>query len=186
MTDDELQNATEFESETCSRCGGSGHYSYCQMYGTTCFKCRGRKRVYTKRGAAAALYLESLRKKPAREFQPGDLLYMEGIPGFTKSKFYKVLSLRLKTAAERYAEGARGATIDGVEKQLHDSLEIEMEGYGWEGSPDEMLRKGCTAEEKAATLKQALAYQATLTKMGKPRKATRKPADSAANIPLAL
>lgn len=25
----------------CSRCGGSGHYSYCQMYGTRCFKCGG-------------------------------------------------------------------------------------------------------------------------------------------------
>lgn len=27
--------------ETCSRCGGSGHYSYCDMYGTRCFKCAG-------------------------------------------------------------------------------------------------------------------------------------------------
>ncbi len=27
--------------EQCSRCGGSGHFSRCQMYGTTCFKCRG-------------------------------------------------------------------------------------------------------------------------------------------------
>jgi hypothetical protein len=26
---------------TCGRCGGSGHYSYCSMYGTTCFGCRG-------------------------------------------------------------------------------------------------------------------------------------------------
>src|SRR5260370_38124710 len=26
---------------SCPRCGGSGHYSYCQMYGTTCFQCRG-------------------------------------------------------------------------------------------------------------------------------------------------
>jgi hypothetical protein len=25
----------------CGRCGGSGHYSYCSMYGTTCFGCRG-------------------------------------------------------------------------------------------------------------------------------------------------
>lgn len=25
----------------CSRCGGGGHYSYCQQYGTKCFKCHG-------------------------------------------------------------------------------------------------------------------------------------------------
>jgi hypothetical protein len=27
--------------KACTRCGGSGHYSYCQMHGTTCFKCGG-------------------------------------------------------------------------------------------------------------------------------------------------
>ena len=27
--------------ETCSRCGGSGNYSYNPMNGTTCFKCNG-------------------------------------------------------------------------------------------------------------------------------------------------
>ena len=26
---------------TCSRCGGSGRYSYCQMYGDRCFGCNG-------------------------------------------------------------------------------------------------------------------------------------------------
>jgi hypothetical protein len=43
-----------YEQATCGRCGGSGHYSYCQMYGTVCFKCQGRKTVTTKRGAKAA------------------------------------------------------------------------------------------------------------------------------------
>lgn len=27
--------------EACHRCGGGGHYSYCAMYGTTCFGCSG-------------------------------------------------------------------------------------------------------------------------------------------------
>ena len=27
--------------ETCRRCGGTGRYSYCQMYGDTCFECSG-------------------------------------------------------------------------------------------------------------------------------------------------
>jgi DnaJ-class molecular chaperone len=42
-----------FEHVTCSRCGGSGHYSFNLMYGTVCFKCHGRGWCYTKRGAAA-------------------------------------------------------------------------------------------------------------------------------------
>lgn len=28
----------------CSRCGGSGQYSFCPQYGTTCFKCQGTGR----------------------------------------------------------------------------------------------------------------------------------------------
>lgn len=55
--------ATKFESTECSRCGGSGRYSYCTMYGDTCFKCSGSGRMLTKRGAAArAVFLESLER----------------------------------------------------------------------------------------------------------------------------
>lgn len=54
------------ETVTCSRCCGSGNYSWCQRYGTTCFKCGGRKAVLTKRGAAAAALLDRLRSKPQK------------------------------------------------------------------------------------------------------------------------
>src|SRR5262249_29965177 len=48
--------ATAFETMTCGRCGGTGHYSYCQRFGMVCFGCGGRKVVLTKRGAAAAAF----------------------------------------------------------------------------------------------------------------------------------
>lgn len=32
--------------ETCTRCGGTGQFSYCQRFGTTCFGCHGKKKVY--------------------------------------------------------------------------------------------------------------------------------------------
>jgi hypothetical protein len=35
-------------STICGRCGGSGSYSYCQMYGTTCFGCGGTGKVATR------------------------------------------------------------------------------------------------------------------------------------------
>ena len=31
---------------TCNRCGGTGHYSYCTMYGSTCFGCSGNRVVF--------------------------------------------------------------------------------------------------------------------------------------------
>lgn len=30
---------------TCPRCQGTGNYSYCEVYGTTCFQCGGRKYI---------------------------------------------------------------------------------------------------------------------------------------------
>jgi hypothetical protein len=30
-------------NKPCTRCGGSGRYSYCTAYGSTCFKCSGNK-----------------------------------------------------------------------------------------------------------------------------------------------
>ena len=30
-------------NKNCTRCGGSGNYSYCQRFGTKCFKCDGNK-----------------------------------------------------------------------------------------------------------------------------------------------
>ena len=40
----------KFETSCCSRCGGTGSYSYCPGYGTMCFKCRGKGVQYTARG----------------------------------------------------------------------------------------------------------------------------------------
>jgi hypothetical protein len=41
-----------FETKPCTRCGGCGRYSWCQMYGDTCFKCNGRGWYYSRRGEA--------------------------------------------------------------------------------------------------------------------------------------
>ncbi len=60
-----------FENEVCSRCGGEGRYSYCSMYGDTCFQCQGAKRIFTARGLAAYEYYKSLLSRPTRELEAG-------------------------------------------------------------------------------------------------------------------
>lgn len=62
---------TLFESAPCGRCGGCGNYSYCQMYGTTCFKCSGQGVLLTKRGRAAAAFYRELFLKPIGEVRVG-------------------------------------------------------------------------------------------------------------------
>jgi hypothetical protein len=65
-----------FATESCSRCGGSGQYSYCQMYGTRCFKCGGAGWQFTKRGKADyerwRAAVDAITTKPVTELRVGD------------------------------------------------------------------------------------------------------------------
>lgn len=49
-----MATTISYEKTTCSRCGGTGTYSYCQMWGTTCFGCKGKRIVTSARGRIAA------------------------------------------------------------------------------------------------------------------------------------
>lgn len=64
-----------FEIQPCGRCGGSGRYSWCQMYGDTCFKCEGSGLAYTTRGRKMLVaYLEQ-RKIEMKDAQVGQRLH---------------------------------------------------------------------------------------------------------------
>lgn len=64
-----------YETQPCSRCGGCGEYSYCQMYGTTCFKCHGSGLQYTTAGRRAmrgvAKFMEEHYCRPIEEIEVG-------------------------------------------------------------------------------------------------------------------
>lgn len=156
----------KLETQTCSRCCGSGEYSYCQMYGRKCFKCAGAGKVYTARGAAALRYLNDLRSKPAAEVRQGDAVWREPVPGFCKGGWVIVTEIRT------YDTSGCRSWVDGVEiPQRTDLLEIRGEKHAFCGvAPESLVRVRQTPTQVAETLAAALAYQATLTKAGTPRK----------------
>ena len=149
-----METATEtkpaFETETCGRCGGSGRYSYCQMYGDRCFKCAGKGKHLTKRGLAANKFLRTLRSKPASELKVGDEYQSEGFaPLGTVTQWVKVVALKTENG--------------------HLTIEGDKHAYsGLDGT--EMLRIRQTTETLASTFAAAMEYQSKLTKDGKPRK----------------
>lgn len=58
-------NSVGFPLVDCYRCGGTGHYSYCEKYGSTCFACEGRGAAI-RRGKALkawAAYLDAVREQ---------------------------------------------------------------------------------------------------------------------------
>ena len=148
----------QFETVTCSRCGGSGKYSYCQMYGDTCFKCRGKGIVFTKRGQVAYdVYVASLKKR-ADELKPGD-----------RVSFVSGIWNTVKETGIGIGGNCSIQIIDGVETRVP-FFDIITEGYSSSGQPGEMIRVAFNKESKTTKWNAALAYQDTLTKAGKPRK----------------
>ena len=66
---------SNWETETCSRCGGTGNYSSHILYGTKCFKCHGAKILFTKRGIAAKKYYQESLKVDVSKIKLGDLIW---------------------------------------------------------------------------------------------------------------
>jgi hypothetical protein len=163
-------NELQLERETCGRCGGSGHYSYCQTYGTTCFKCAGKKEVLTKRGSAALAYLKTLRSRKVSEVRVGDTVKMTGCTlGGSVYEFWA----RVESITPHVQEGS--SLKDGVMVPYRiEELCLVGTSKGREMASylplDALVEVLLSPEEQEATLRQAVAYQVTLTKTGTPRK----------------
>lgn len=149
--------ATElkFERETCSRCGGSGHYSSCEMYGTTCFKCHGKGQALTARAKVAHSRLIASRQIAARDVKVGMRVRVSG---------YGTLSVQ----EVGYLPNRGGYYKDGV-LLPHWTIQGTKLSYGC--FEDTMVEVVPSQAEAVAQLAAAIEYQNSLTKAGKLRKA---------------
>jgi len=152
----EMTSPLGFECKTCSRCGGSGQYSYNQIDGSRCYGCNGQKFQYTKRGKAAKLfYNESL------NIMPDDVKVGQRIETLT-GKY---------TVAEIVGRERNGSIIrDGVESPLEFMVFISAQGTRFSAQTNYPVKLVPFGEEKKRLVSAALAFQASLTKTGQPRK----------------
>lgn len=145
---------TTFESTTCKRCGGTGKHSFNAIHKDTCYGCSGTGRQLTKRGKAARDYLDEMRRKPASEIQVGDLVRFQTMTHAFFSRVEEIGEDKLNPG--RIAiKATRASTGEAVRAIVF---------------PTSPMTLGFSQEEKAAQVAQAIAYQATLTKSGTPRK----------------
>lgn len=142
-----------FEHIPCKRCGGSGEYSYCPRFGRTCFRCNGSGNELTKRGAAAQKFYHDMFTVKGSELVPGNLIWGMGVTlgGDLYHRWMRVIS--------NDPEAMVMVLMDGKE---------EMTLHYDSGSTYRKAPK--TQEDKAAAIKLALDYQATLTQAGTVRK----------------
>jgi hypothetical protein len=155
--------AAGYETEVCGRCGGSGHYSYCQMWGTICFQCRGAGKHASKRGAAAMAYARDLRTVKASEVRVGWWLYVDASPlGGHRAGWYVVEEI-----TQGGAEYAVRQMVDGVEVwKPYTYLKTRVMSLGF---CEDSTVQAVPGKERLVEIRAlAMAYQATLTKQGKP------------------
>jgi hypothetical protein len=151
----ETLTALRFERETCSRCGGSGRHSFCEMYRDTCFKCAGSGQMLTKRGATARRWMNEQNLIPARDVTVG----------MRVKAFGMIITVRsIETGVDR------GSSLrDGVMVKSPDGLEIRGKSHGIVCDIDTKFQLIRGREDQIELLTRAIAYQNSLTKAGKPR-----------------
>lgn len=144
--------AAIFETQTCTRCGGCGHYSFNQFNGTTCFGCGGSGAMLTKRGRAAQDYYQSLRNIMPEAVTVG--MHIKGWNGtYTVAEIVGIDTILKSSKATHILFKSAGGKV--YAENL--SAPVQIAGADLEG-----------IREKA------LAYQATLTKAGTVRKNTKQ------------
>lgn len=116
------------QTDACSRCGGSGRYSWCQMYGDRCFGCNGSGQKATKLGAAASEALNEWRDtvgaKLPRELTVGDRYMstrMNGSPVVrTLVAIEDATTTRSKQGSEAWEEHEMVTLVSMVRLSAHD------------------------------------------------------------------
>lgn len=147
----------KFERETCSRCGGCGRHSYCEMYQDTCFKCHGKGQALTRRAVVAHLWMIDQRKILVRDVKPGMVIKACG-------STYNVQSVSQDTVS------TSKSLVDGVMVENAPSWQIMGIKHGLTAQGDHVVELIPSKAVQIEQLRAAIEYQNSLTKDGKPRK----------------
>ncbi len=163
---------THFETETCSRCKGSGTFSYCQRYGYKCFRCAGSGKTLTKRGAIARQYFLDSCMIALSEVKLGDTILQSAITmgGILYSYGAKVVEI------ERSSSPVTSFTGETKLEYFPLCIRTEHAKYGRAGMQaiDTSLVRIYRADDDKR-LAAALEYQASLTKCGELPKRKKGP-----------
>jgi hypothetical protein len=139
---------TVFETEPCSRCGGTGRFSFCERFRDVCFRCGGNCVTLTKRGSVARKFFVDSCSRKASEIISGDRIQLNGIRNVVSVSKYIQKYKSLGDTDWRQAE-----MILIVTKNLSSGMAM-----------DAMVR--VYSSDDQVRIESALAYQATLTKSG--------------------
>lgn len=122
----------KFQTDDCSRCGGTGRMPY-SAYGGVCFKCNGHGKTMTAAGRAArktflATRAAACSRKRADEVVPGDRISTD-LAGTGSNGFKTVIEIEQKSSSLRKAteaEIADGSATHGEYTRDETKINIEF------------------------------------------------------------
>lgn len=163
---------TQFERETCGRCGGTGHYSYNPIHGTVCLGCGGAGVKLTKLGKKAADLCNSLLQVPAIELKVGDLIQVSGVT--IGGALYRASARVIEIRTDPATFSMRRLGPDN--KPIVEPGECEIIAERKDGTYHSHHQHGSTLtrtdrESAQAALRAALDFQAAAIARRRPRKA---------------
>lgn len=157
----------EYEKETCGRCGGSGRYSYNQIDGDRCYGCGGSGERLSKRGRAAKAYADAKLDISIEQFAA-----MEG----RKARYTDTWAgKRITFSAVEQRGETRYKKHGDTEWRTRPNFVLLMRQADGSYKEGPKLSAGINVrliptEQDVADI---TAYQASLTKAGKPRKSAK-------------
>ncbi|CAB4165194.1 hypothetical protein UFOVP820_21 [uncultured Caudovirales phage] len=152
------------EHTTCSRCGGSGHYSFNLMHGSRCYGCGGSGYKLTKRGVAANRWLREQRMVATADMKIGDRFLVEGL--VQPNRWFTVMEVYDHAGVPHFkCIDEKRVAYDPIDSTYHCRV-----------NSTDKYRREMTLEQRRELQAATLAYQATLTKEGVPSKRKRKSA----------
>lgn len=143
------------ETTECGRCGGTGHYSYNQINGTTCFGCGGTGKALTKRGKLVDAFVRNLRKVSVHDLKVGDRVRIDiGVQS-------------VKTTIKEVRKGP-GVIVNG--ERVPETIITTAGGKTCGYCGPSFAYRILLGEFRAEVIAAATAYRDSLTLAGKPRK----------------
>lgn len=147
-----------FETEPCKRCGGTGHHSFNYTHGDRCFGCNGTGNRITKRGAAASAWMRDRLAMDYTQVQVGQRIKFRTQVGL------QIHHIDCYVASVEISERKSPLKSEpGMRKRVTVTTPAGRE-YVLSGDWNHVRRCPTQAE-----FDEALAYQNSLTKAGKPR-----------------
>lgn len=153
----------QFETQECSRCKGSGKYSFCEEYRDVCFKCAGSGKTLTKRGMAGQKFFLEMCQIEISELKVGDLIRVENLTSNMRRFSYKAKIVEINRS--KYEVSGSNGNVPFRYFPLAIITDHPKYGRsGISGKDDQKVR--IYREDDLVRFQRALEYQGTLTKSG--------------------